>query len=144
MSSFGPLPSSLVIFGSKFCRSSAYLLSQPLCPAIEAAPFAWPGFLLGQRHRPIMPWYRRDFPGLPKWIPMPFPSRIEHCGPLGAIKKKKGDLHTLRTDQENSCVFGSVARGQSLIWPTGQSQRENYRVHNVLRYQDQVNALSPG
>lgn len=96
MSSIGTLPSSLVIFGSKFCRSSSYLLSQPLCPVIEAAHFAWPGFLLGQRHRPIMP--RQDFLGLLKWMPMPFPSRIEHFGPLGAIKKMKGDLNTLQTD----------------------------------------------
>lgn len=39
----------------RLCNRSTYLLSQPLCLVIQAARFAWLGFLPGRRHRPAMP-----------------------------------------------------------------------------------------
>lgn len=83
------------------CNRSSYLLSQPLCLVIQAAHFAWLGFLPVRRHRPTMPWYRYDFPGSLRWRPRLFPGKIEHCGPCCAIKENESQFQNNRTRLRN-------------------------------------------
>lgn len=108
---------------TSFHRSSSYLLSQHLCPVIQAAHFAWPGFLLGQRHRPIMLWCRQDFLGplTLRWISRHFPGRIERCGQQGAKTDEKRSLSSttrlMNGLQANTGLIVSMCHVTSRFWP---------------------------